>query len=60
MKDKIPDLYSAYQKSYETTMNAFVDSTVRTKVGTFGPDDFWTKRKEKGDQLREAINEKFK
>jgi regulator of protease activity HflC (stomatin/prohibitin superfamily) len=58
-KDKIPELYSAYQKGYETTMISFVDATVRTMVGTFGPDDFWTKRKEKGDQLREAINTKF-
>ena len=40
-------------------MNSFVDSEVRTKVGEFGPDDFWTKRKEKGDILREAINTKF-
>lgn len=60
MKEKIPDLYSAYQKGYETTMNSFVDSTVRTIVGTFGPDDFWTKRKEKGDAMRDAINVKFK
>jgi len=40
-------------------MISFVDATVRTAVGTFGPDDFWTKRKEKGDALREAINVKF-
>jgi len=41
-------------------MISFVDAVVRTTVGTFGPDDFWTKRKEKGDELREAINVKFK
>ena len=58
-KDKIPDLYTAYQTDYETTMKSFVDSTVRNTVGKFGPYKFWQNRTGAGKEIRAALNKKF-
>jgi len=59
-KEDVGKLYNEFQTGYEVTFVSYVDSVVRKIVGSFDSTAFWKQRKESGEKLRVAINEKLK
>ena len=53
------DLYTQLQLGYEGTFSSWIENTVRKHVATFKNDAFWKDRQAKGEELRQAINEKL-
>lgn len=58
-RDDIGKLYNEFQTGYNVTFISYIDSVVRKVVGDFESDAFWKQRKEAGEKLKVAINEKL-